>query len=53
MSALELWTRVAIGVLTLGSLIVFVWFVRDLLRMGREGPAHRAAPADPPPREER
>jgi hypothetical protein len=35
-SALELWTRIAIAVLIVGSLAVFVWFVRDLLRMMRE-----------------
>jgi hypothetical protein len=33
---LELWTRIAIGVLIWGSIAVFSWFARDLLRMSRE-----------------
>lgn len=37
MSALELWTRVAVAVLIFGSMGVFVWFVRDLIRMVRSG----------------
>lgn len=36
MTALEFWTGVAIGILIVGSLTVFAWFVRDLVRMGRE-----------------
>ncbi len=36
MTGLELWTRIAIWVLTWGSIAVFIWFVRDLLRMSRE-----------------
>ena len=36
MSAIELWTRLAIGVLVVGSLLVFVWFACDLVRMSRE-----------------
>ena len=35
MTALELWTWIAIGVLILGSSAVFVWFARDLLRLAR------------------
>ena len=35
MTALELWTWVSIGVLILGSSAVFIWFLRDVLRMGR------------------
>ena len=37
MTALELWTRIAIWVLIWGSIAVFGWFVRDLVRMSREG----------------
>lgn len=36
MSPIELWTWIAIGVLVIGSSMVFVWFVRDLFRMSRE-----------------
>ena len=36
MSALAWWTWVAIVVLVAGSIAVFVWFARDLLRMARE-----------------
>lgn len=36
MTSLELWTWIAIGVLIIGSSLVFIWFVRDLLRMGLE-----------------
>jgi hypothetical protein len=36
MTAIELWTWIAIGVLIVGSCAVFVWFARDLLRMARE-----------------
>jgi hypothetical protein len=35
MTALELWTWISIGVLILGSSAVFVWFLRDVLRMRR------------------
>ena len=35
MTALELWTWISIVVLILGSSAVFVWFLRDVLRMGR------------------
>lgn len=35
MSGLELWTRIAIWLLIGGSLAVFTWFVRDLLRPHR------------------
>ena len=35
--AIELWTRIAIWVLIWGSIAVFGWFVRDLVRMSREG----------------
>ena len=37
MTALEWWTWVAIAVLILGSMGVFVWFVRDLMRLGIGG----------------
>lgn len=46
MSSLAFWTWLAIGVLTLGSAAVFLWFLRDLLRMAREA---RAAPPSHPP----
>jgi hypothetical protein len=36
MSALEWWTWVAIVVLVVGSIAVFFWFARDLIRMARE-----------------
>lgn len=36
MTAMELWTRIAILVLIWGSIAVFIWFARDLLRMSRE-----------------
>lgn len=37
MTPLELWTGIAIGVLIIGSLIVFVWFLYDLFRLGIDG----------------
>ena len=37
MTALELWTWISIAVLMLGSCAVFIWFLRDLLRMARRG----------------
>ena len=36
-TALELWTWIAIGVLTIGSAAVFGWFVYDLMRLGIGG----------------
>jgi hypothetical protein len=36
MNVWSLWTWVAIGVLIFGSLAVFAWFLRDLLRIRRE-----------------
>jgi TRAP-type C4-dicarboxylate transport system permease small subunit len=36
MTALELWTRIAIWLLIWGSIAVFCWFGWDLLRMSRE-----------------
>ena len=35
MSALDFWTWVSIGVLTVGSALVFAWFLRDLARLRR------------------
>jgi hypothetical protein len=35
MTALELWTWIAIGVLIVGASAVFVWFLRDVLRIWR------------------
>ena len=37
MTPLELWTWIAIGVLTIGSAAVFVWFLYDVMRLGIGG----------------
>lgn len=44
MTALELWTRVAIWILIGGSIAVFGWFLRDLLRLAR--PRRRTPPPE-------
>lgn len=51
MTALELWTRAAIAVLIGGSLVVFIWFLRDLMRMGREWRGEDVDQPQTPPRE--
>jgi len=49
MSSLQFWTVLAIWTLILGSLAVFAWFARDLVRLGRtfgmeeENPREREA----------
>jgi hypothetical protein len=36
MNAWTVWTWISIGILTIGSTAVFIWFVVDILRIRRE-----------------
>jgi len=47
MSSLEFWTQVAIWILILGSIAVFAWFARDLVRLGRTFGVEGEDPRDP------
>lgn len=47
MSSLDFWSWASIGVLTVGSLGVFVWFLRDIVRMTRR---ERGEGRNPDPR---
>ncbi len=42
MNAWELWTRIAIAVLELGSIAVFAWFLVEVVRLARA--RHRRPP---------
>jgi hypothetical protein len=33
MSVWSFWTWISVGVLTVGSVLVFLWFLRDLIRL--------------------
>lgn len=36
MNVWSLWTWISIGILTFGSVAIFVWFLADILRIRRE-----------------
>lgn len=51
MSGYALWTEVAIGVLLVGAPVVFLWFLKDALRLLRglgNGEERGGAPKDRP-----
>lgn len=50
MTAWDVWTCVAIGVLEIGSVAVFGWFLVEVVRLAR---ARRSAPADAEDRADR
>jgi hypothetical protein len=52
-SAWEVWTWVSIGVLTLGSAAVFLWFLFDIVKIRRQVLEEERAARDERERDER